>query len=203
LLIATARQLNRADRYVREGRWPSGPFPFGRKVSGGRLGILGLGRIGMAIARRAEAFGLEIAYYNRRPRPDTHYRYASSLVELAASVDFLMVCAQGGESTRHLVNAEVIEALGPQGILINVGRGSIVDDAALAAALRDSKLLGAGLDVFEREPHVLPALVDCENTVLTPHIGSATASTRKAMGDLVLANLQAFFEGRALLTPVP
>ena len=203
LLVATARQLPRADRFIREGRWPTGPYPFTRKVSGGRLGILGLGRIGTAIARRAEAFGMQISYHNRRPRSDTPYTYVNSLLELAKSVDVLVVCAQGGERTRHLVNAEIIEALGPQGILINVGRGSIVDEAALAAALQAGKLLGAGLDVFEREPHVLPALVSCKNAVLTPHIGSATASTRKAMGDLVLANLKAFFAGEPLVTPVP
>ena len=146
---------------------------------------------------------MEISYHNRRPRSDTQYTYVNSLLGLAKSVDFLVVCAQGGERTRHLVNAEIIEALGPQGILINVGRGSIVDEAALAAALQAGKLLGAGLDVFEREPHVLPALVNCENAVLTPHIGSATATTRKAMGDLVLANLRAYFAGEPLLTPVP
>ena len=203
LLLATARQFSRADRFVREGRWTAGPLPFGRSVSGGHLGILGLGRIGTAIAQRAAAFGMEISYHNRRPRSDTPYTYVDSLLKLATSVDFLVVCAQGGERTRHLVNAEIIEALGPQGILVNVGRGSIVDEAALAAALRDGKLLGAGLDVFEREPHVLPALLACENAVLTPHIGSATASTRKAMGDLVLANLRAYFAGDPLLTPVP
>jgi lactate dehydrogenase-like 2-hydroxyacid dehydrogenase len=203
LLLATARQFSRADRFVRDGRWPAGPLPFGRKVSGGRLGILGLGRIGTAIARRAAAFGMLISYHNRRPRSDTPYTYVPSLLELASSVDFLVICAQGGERTRHLVNAEIIAALGPQGILVNVGRGSIVDEAAVAAALRDGKLFGAGLDVFEREPNVLPALLACENAVLTPHIGSATASTRKAMGDLVLANLRAYFAGEPLLTPVP
>jgi hydroxypyruvate reductase len=203
LLVATARQLTRSDRYVREGRWPSGAYPLTRKVSGSRLGIVGLGRIGSAVAHRATAFGMEIAYHNRRRRADVPYRYADTLLQLAASVDVLIVCAQGGAETRHLINAEVIEALGPSGILINVGRGSIVDEAAVAAALRDGKLGGAGLDVFEREPHVLPALLDCPNAVLTPHVGSATASTRKAMGDLVLANLEAHFAGRALVTPVP
>jgi hydroxypyruvate reductase len=203
LMIATARQISRADRFVRDGRWPAGPLGFGRKVSGGRLGILGLGRIGIAVARRAEAFGMEIAYHNRRQRTDVPYRYEASLVQLAKTVDFLAVCAQGGQNTRHLVDADVIAALGPDGILINVARGSVVDEAAVAAALKDGKLLGAGLDVFEREPHVLPALLECENAVLTPHIGSATAATRKAMGELVLANLRAYFDGRALLTPVP
>jgi hydroxypyruvate reductase len=203
LLIAAARQISRADRFVRDGLWPAGPLPFGRKVSGGRLGILGLGRIGLAVAHRAEAFGMEIAYHNRRPRTDVPYRYEASLVQLAKTVDFLAVCAQGGQGTKHLVNAEVIEALGPDGILVNVARGSVVDEAALAAALKERKILGAGLDVFEREPHVLPALLECDNAVLTPHIGSATPATRKAMGDLVLANLRAFFDGRPLITPVP
>ncbi len=156
LLIAAARQLHRADRYVRDGRWPSGAYPLTRKVSGSRLGIVGLGRIGSAVAQ-----------------------------------------------TRHLINADVIEALGPTGILINVVRGSIVDEAAVAAALRDGKLAGAGLDVFEREPHVLPALLECPNAVLTPHVGSATTSTRQAMADLVLANLEAHFARRPLVTPIP
>ncbi len=203
LLIATSRQLHRADRYVREGRWPSGAYPLTRKVSGSRLGIVGLGRIGTAVAHRAAAFGMEIAYHNRRRRADVPYRYAETLLQLAASVDVLIVCAQGGAETRHLVNAKVIEALGPTGILINVGRGSIVDEAAVATALRDGKLGGAGLDVFEREPHVLPALLECENAILTPHVGSATASTRKAMGDLVLANLEAYFAGKPLVSPIP
>ena len=203
LLISTARQLHRADRYVRDGRWPSGAYPLTRKVSGSRLGIVGLGRIGAAVAHRAAAFGMEIAYHNRRRRSDVAYRYAETLVDLASSVDFLIVCAQGGAHTRHLINADVIEALGPTGILINVGRGSIVDEAAVAAALRDGKLAGAGLDVFEREPHVLPALLECPTALLTPHVGSATASTRKAMGDLVLANLEAHFAGKPLVTPVP
>jgi lactate dehydrogenase-like 2-hydroxyacid dehydrogenase len=172
-------------------------------VSGGRLGIFGLGRIGVAVARRAAAFGMDVAYHNRRPRHDVPYRYAASLRELASSVDFLVVCAQGGAATRHMVDAEVLEALGPDGILINVARGSVVDEAAVAAALRNGKLLGAGLDVFEREPFVLPALLECENAVLTPHVGSATAVTRQAMGDLVLANLDAFYAGQPLLTPVP
>ena len=203
LLIATARQLNRADRHVREGLWPSGAYPLTRKVSGSRLGIVGLGRIGAAVAHRAAAFGMEIAYHNRRRRADVPYRYAATLLELASSVDFLIVCAQGGALTRHLINAEVIEALGPSGILINVGRGSIVDEAAVAVALRDGKLAGAGLDVFEREPHVLPALLECPTAVLTPHVGSATASTRTAMADLVLANLEAHFAGKPLVTPIP
>jgi len=203
LLLATARQIGRGDRFVRAGKWPEGPLPFGRKVSGGRLGILGLGRIGAAIAHRAAAFGMEISYHNRRARTDVPYPYVDTLLKLAGTVDFLVVCVQGGERTRHLVNAEVIDVLGPNGILINVGRGSVVDEAALAAALRNGKLLGAGLDVFEREPHVLPALLECENAVFTPHVGSATAATRKAMGDLVLANLRAYFAGEALITPVP
>jgi lactate dehydrogenase-like 2-hydroxyacid dehydrogenase len=146
---------------------------------------------------------MEIAYHNRRRLENVPYRYAETLIELASSVDFLIVCAQGGAQTRHLINADVIEALGPTGILINVGRGSIVDEAAVAAALREGKLAGAGLDVFEREPHVLPALLECPNAVLTPHVGSATASTRKAMADLVLANLEAHFAGTPLVTPVP
>ena len=203
LLLATARQVCRADRFVREGGWRGGLYPFTRKVSGARLGIIGLGRIGQAIARRAEGFGMTIAYHSRRPHPDVPYRYVESVLELAASVDVLVVCVPGGEGTRHLVNAEVLAALGPEGILINIGRGSVVDETALAAALRDGVLLGAGLDVFEHEPEVLPALLECDNAVLTPHMASGTASTRLAMGDLVVANLRAFFAGDALISPVP
>jgi lactate dehydrogenase-like 2-hydroxyacid dehydrogenase len=203
LLLATARQVCRADRFVRDGRWPAGPYPFTRKVSGARLGIIGLGRIGMAVARRAEGFAMTIAYHNRRPRLDVPYRYASSPLELAASVDFLVVCAPGGDDSRHLVDAAVIAALGPTGILVNVGRGPIVDEAAVAAALGSGQLLGAGLDVFEHEPAVLPALLGCDNVVLTPHIASGTAPTRRAMGDLLMANLLAHFAGQPVPTPVP
>jgi lactate dehydrogenase-like 2-hydroxyacid dehydrogenase len=155
------------------------------------------------VARRAEGFGMTIAYHNRRPRPDVGYRYAPSLLQLAESVDFLVVCAPGGEGSQHLVNADVVTALGPEGILINVGRGPIVDEAAVAAALREGRLLGAGLDVFEREPEVLPALLACNNAVLTPHMASGTAPTRRAMGDLLLANLLAYFAGQPVVSPVP
>jgi DGQHR domain-containing protein len=151
-----------------------------------------------------EEFAVPAIIFDRLPEDHVVQMFVTiNAKHTRLNASHLVVCAQGGERTRHLVNAEIIEALGPQGILINVGRGSIVDEAALAAALQAGKLLAAGLDVFEREPHVLPALVSCENAVLTPHIGSATASTRKAMGDLVLANLKAFFAGEPLVTPVP
>lgn len=205
LLLMAVRELSAAERWVRAGRWQSdGAFPLTRgSLQGRRLGIFGLGRIGMAIARRAEAFGLSIAYHNRRKVPDAPYAYHASLVDLAAAVDTLMVVAPGGASTRHAVNTAVLEALGPDGVLVNVGRGSVVDEAALVAALEAGKLMGAGLDVFEAEPRIHPGLMSREDVVLLPHVGSASVPTRQAMGQLQVDNLAAWFDGRGPLTPVP
>ena len=202
LLLGTARRIARADRFVREGRWQQGPFPFTRKVSGKRLGIVGLGRIGKAIAQRATAFDMQISYHGRRPLA-VDYPYYASVIELAAAVDFLLVAVGGGDSTYHLVDAGVLDALGSQGILINVGRGSVVDEAALAQALAEGRLLGAGLDVFEDEPRPHARLLDLDNVLLAPHMASATWDTRRAMSDLTLANLAAHFAGEPLPTPVP
>lgn len=202
LLLGTARRIARADRFVREGRWQQEPFPFTRKVSGKRLGIVGLGRIGKAIAQRATAFDMQISYHGRRPLA-VDYPYYASVIELAAAVDFLLVAVGGGDSTYHLVDAGVLDALGSQGILINVGRGSVVDEAALAQALAEGRLLGAGLDVFEDEPRPHARLLDLDNVLLAPHMASATWDTRRAMSDLTLANLAAHFAGEPLPTPVP
>jgi lactate dehydrogenase-like 2-hydroxyacid dehydrogenase len=204
LLIASARRTSEGDRYVKTGQWRSiGAFPLSTKVSGKRLGVLGLGRIGVAIARRGHGFDMQVRYHNRRPRPDTPYRFEPSLLELAAWADFLVVACQGGPATRHLVSAEVIDALGAKGILVNIARGSVIDQAAMVSALVDGRLGGAGLDVLENEPAVPPELMTMNNVALMPHVGSATRETRRAMGQLVLDNLDAFLRGRELLTPIP
>jgi hydroxypyruvate reductase len=189
---------------VREGRWArEGNMAFSRKMSGARLGIVGLGRIGGAIAKRAEAFGMTISYTTRNPRAEVKYSYYRDVRELAANVDFLVVITPGGEGTRRMINAEVLQALGPKGYLINVARGSVVDEPALLAALEGGVIAGAGLDVFESEPEVPAAFFGLDNVVLTPHMASATWETRTAMANLALDNLVAHFEGRPLLTPVP
>ncbi len=203
LLLAVSRRLLPADRHVRSGAWLQGPVPLARKLSGGRLGIIGLGRIGSAIAKRAEAFGMSIAYTKRTVDPAVAYRYYPSAQALAAEVDFLVVAAFGGPTTRGLVSAEVLNALGPNGYLVNIARGSVVDEAALVAALREGRIAGAGLDVFASEPNVPAELFALDNVVLTPHIGSATTSTRQAMADLAFANLAAHFAGKALPSEVP
>ena len=203
LMLAIARRLPQADKYVRAGLWPSGPMPLARKVSGARLGIVGLGRIGQAIARRAEGFGMSIAYTTRTPKSDVAYHYFPNAAALAAEVDFLMVITPGGAGTKGLINADVLKALGPQGYLINVARGSVVDQTALIRALDEGVIAGAALDVFEDEPNVPEALRARDNVVLTPHIASATWQTRRAMADLAFNNLQAHFAGHPLLTPVP
>ena len=203
LMLAWARQVARADRFIRAGRWTSGPLPLGRKVSGARLGIVGMGRIGQAIAQRATAFGMTIAYTARSARGDVAHRYLPSAAALAAESDFLVVITPGGAGTRKLIDAAVLKALGPQGCVINVARGSVIDEAALIDALRAGTIAGAALDVFEDEPNVPQALREMDNVVLTPHIGSATAQTRGAMADLAFANLHAQLSGQPLHTPVP
>jgi lactate dehydrogenase-like 2-hydroxyacid dehydrogenase len=181
-------------------------MPLARKMSGGRLGIVGMGRIGQAIAQRALAFGMRIGYTSRNPRPGVAYRYLPSAVALAAESDFLVLITPGGAGTLKLVNADVLAALGKgagQGILVNVARGSVVDEAALIDALERGVIAGAGLDVFENEPQVPERLRQLPQVVLTPHIGSATSATRQAMADLALNNLKAHFAGQPPLTPVP
>ena len=203
LMLSVARRIAQADQYVRNGRWLESPMPLARKVSGARLGIVGLGRIGQAIATRAEAFGMSVAYTARSRKAALAYAYYPSAQTLAAEVDFLVLIAPGGAATRKMINADVFKALGPQGYLINVARGSLVDEAALVEALQQGVIAGAGLDVFENEPNVPSALWAMDNVVLTPHIGSATQQTRSAMANLALANVRAHFAGESLLTRVP
>ncbi len=202
LMLSVARRVPQNDAYLRAGKWRNGPAPLARKMSGARLGIVGLGRIGLAIAKRAEGFGMSIAYTTRTARKDVAYRYFPSAAALAAEVDFLMVITPGGAGTKGLINAEVLSALGQKGYLINVARGSVIDEAALIRALEGGVIAGAGLDVFENEPNVPQALIDRDNVVLSPHAASATLQTRKAMADLAFGNLKAHFAGQKLLTPI-
>ncbi len=206
LMLCAARQLPAADRYVRSGQWLQSAMPLARKMSGARLGIVGMGRIGLAIAQRALAFGMHIAYTARSAKPELPYNFHTTAAALAAEVDFLVLITPGGAGTRKLVDATVLQALGQgrgRGILINVARGSVVDETALISALERGVIAGAGLDVFEDEPRVPERLLALPQVVLTPHIGSATGHTRQAMADLAFANLHAHFAGRPLLTPVP
>ena len=202
LLLDVARRLSAADRFVRRGDWLKGPFPLATKVSGRKLGIVGLGRIGAAIARRAGGFDMVVRYHNRRPVEGSLHGYERSVPALAAWADFLVIACAGGPSTRHLVSRQVIDALGPAGFLVNVSRGSVVDEAALVEALLANRIAGAALDVFEDEPNVPPALFALDSVVLLPHIASATNETRQAMADCVLANLRSWFDSGRLLTPV-
>lgn len=204
LLLAAARRLGHGDRYVRNGLWGGDTaFPLGVRVSGKKLGIVGLGRIGAAIARRAGGFDMKVRYHNRNPRPDSLLVYEPSLLELARWSDFLVIATVGGPSTRHMINKEVLEALGPKGIIVNIARGSVIDEAALVDALVAGRLGGAGLDVYEDEPRVPDALKALDNVVLVPHIASATAETRQAMAELVLKNVEAFATQGTVLTAVP
>ncbi|MDR6772988.1 2-hydroxyacid dehydrogenase [Azospirillum sp. BE72] len=202
LLIAASRRMAVGDRFVRAGQWPTGKLPLARKVSGKRLGILGLGRIGEAIAKRAESFGMTIAYTNRKPRDGVSYRFVASPVDLARESDILVVAASAGPDSRNMVGRDLLDALGPDGILVNVARGSVVDEPELLAALTEGRLGGAGLDVFADEPNVPEGFYGLDNVVLQPHQASATVETRTAMGQLVLDNLDAFFAGRPLPTAV-
>ena len=199
LLIDVARGFSAADRFVRRGGWLKGTYPLGRKVSGARLGLVGMGRIGRSIAQRALGFEMDVRYHSRRVVGDVPYRHEPALIELARWADFLVLITAGGAGTRHLVNAEVLDALGANGYLINVARGSVVDQAALVDALVAGRIAGAGLDVFNDEPKVPEALMALDRVVLLPHMGSATVQTRQAMADRVFDNLQSFFsEGRLI-----
>ncbi|WP_241074742.1 2-hydroxyacid dehydrogenase [Achromobacter insuavis] len=204
LLIAGARRMGQGERFVRAGQWGQvhGSIPLGQRVSGKKLGIVGLGRIGEAIARRGIGFDMQVRYHNRRKRDDIDYGYEASLTDLAAWADFLIVATVGGPATRHLVNRDVLEALGPRGIIVNIARGPVIDEAALVAALEAGKLGCAALDVFEHEPKVPEALIKSDQAVLLPHIGSATLETRQSMEDLMLENLQAYFDTGRVITPV-
>ncbi|CAO4145210.1 2-hydroxyacid dehydrogenase [Methylorubrum aminovorans] len=203
LLLATLRRIPQADRYLRAGRWREGSFPLTTSLRERRVGILGLGRIGRAIARRLEGFGVTIAYHGRTPQDGVPYAYHDSLLGLARAVDTLIVAAPGGPGTNGIVDAGVLAALGADGIVVNIARGSVIDEAALIAALQSGTILGAGLDVFENEPHVPQALIDLEQTVLLPHVGSGSHHTRAAMGRLLTDNLFSWFDGKGPVTPVP
>jgi lactate dehydrogenase-like 2-hydroxyacid dehydrogenase len=202
LLLATARKIPQADAHVRSGAWARGGMPLVTRVHGKKLGIAGMGRIGAAVARRAAAFDCEISCFSMNRRSDLPYEYVDTLVGLARRNEFLIVTMAGGESTKHIVNAEVLAALGPDGILVNISRGSTVDEPALLSALESGGIKAAGLDVFWNEPRIDPRFLALDNVVLQPHHASGTIETRKAMGQLVRANLAAHFSGRALVTPV-
>lgn len=201
LVLMTSRRLIAANRHLHAGAWQKGPFPLAHALRGKLAGIVGLGRIGKAIARRLEAHGMRVAYHGRT-RQEGLWEYFESLSELARASDFLIVACPGGATTKHLINTEILAALGTKGTLINIARGSVVDEVALVAALQHGTIRGAGLDVFENEPQVPQALMDCENAVLLPHLGSGTHETRRAMAALVVDNLAAHFTGAPLLTPV-
>jgi lactate dehydrogenase-like 2-hydroxyacid dehydrogenase len=203
LLFAASRGLCVGDRFVRNGHWPRrAALPLARKITGKRLGIFGMGRIGRAIARRAQPFDMKIAYTDLNPLPDVPYNFEPDAVALASRSDFLVIAAAGGPQSRSVIGSAVFDALGPDGIVINVSRGSVVDEDALVTALVEGRIGGAGLDVFADEPNVPPALLALDNVVLQPHRASATVETRTAMGELVLANLAAHFAGQPLKTPV-
>ena len=203
LMLNITRRLPQADAFVRQGLWAKGSMPLATKLSGLRLGIVGMGRIGQAIATRGLAFGMPIAYTARSNKPDLPYTFFVSVKELASQVDVLTLITPGGASTHHMVNAEVLQALGPTGYLINVARGSVVDEVALVHALSTHVIAGAGLDVFEHEPHPHAQLLALDNVILTPHVGSATDSTRQAMADLAALNIERYFANEPVETPVP
>ncbi|GJZ50107.1 hydroxyphenylpyruvate reductase-like protein [Tanacetum coccineum] len=215
LVLATLRRICDAHRFVTSGLWKQLDFGLTTKVSGiidhkvfylqvtGKsVGIIGLGRIGSAIAKRLEAFDCTISYYSRSQKPNSCYKYYPSMVELATKCDILIIACPLTKATYHIINRKVIDALGPKGFLINIGRGAIVDEPELVSALVEGRLGGAGLDVFEHEPEVPEQLIGLDNVVLSPHVGTATRETRKAMADLVVANLVAHFSNQPLLTPV-
>lgn len=203
LLLNTVRQFPAAERWLREGRWAAdGAFKLTASLRGKTLGVLGLGRIGKAIARRGEAFGLSIAYCGRTKQAGVDYPYYATPRELAAACEILLVAAPGGAQTKHLVDAAVLDALGPEGFFINIARGSLVDELALLSALRERRIAGAGLDVFAHEPNVPSEFLSLANVVLLPHVGSGTHATRAAMAKLLLDNVDAYATGRQVLTPV-
>lgn len=203
LYLSTLRSLGAAERFVRDGSWASGQnFPLATRASGKKVGILGLGRIGQAIATRLEAFGCEIHYHNRNQKPEVSYQYHSSAAQLAAETEVLIVAAAGGPQSAKLVNREVLSAVGPQGFIINIARGTVIDEQALVQALLSGEIAGAGLDVFENEPTVPSELLNLDNVVLLPHLGSGTRETRADMASLTLENLRAYLTERKLITPI-
>lgn len=202
LMLAVTRNLCEADRFTRRGEWEKGGFPTAFKMSGKRCGIVGMGNIGHEVARRVSGFNMPVHYVDPHDAQEPGWQRHETIAELAAAVDFLVLTLPGGKATHHIINREVLEALGPDGILINIARGSVVDTDALIAVLQEGKLRGAGLDVFGQEPHIPPALFDFKYVVLTPHLASNTAETRQAMADLTINNLQSYFRDGTLITPV-
>ena len=202
LLLNTIREFSQAEAYLRAGHWLKKAYRLTPSLRGRTMGIIGLGRIGKAIAKRAEPFGLRIVYHGRHHQADMPYAYFASLVDMARAVDILMVVAPGGPQTRHMVNAEVLHALGANGVLINIARGTLVDEDALIEALSTRTILAAGLDVYANEPHVPQSLLALDHVVLLPHVGSGSQHTRDLMSQLVVDNLLAFAAGKVLLTPV-
>jgi lactate dehydrogenase-like 2-hydroxyacid dehydrogenase len=204
LLLCTVREFPQAERYLRAGKWEQAPYPLTAATLRDRtVGMVGMGRIGQAIAQRLDAFRVPVVYHARRPQAGVPYKHYPNLLDMAHDVDLLVVIVPGGEATRNLINAAVLEALGPKGILINVARGSVVDEPALIAALREKKIFAAGLDVFVAEPKVPQELMEMENVVLFPHLGSASIYTRAAMDQLVVDNLISWASGKGPVTPVP
>jgi lactate dehydrogenase-like 2-hydroxyacid dehydrogenase len=204
LLLCTVREFPQADRYVRAGKWPSAHYPLSKATLRNRtVGMVGMGRIGKAIARRLEAFGVPIVYHSRNPQAGLPYKYYAKLLDMARDVDTLMVIVPGGAATQHMINGEVLKALGPTGVVINMARGSVIDEPALVEALKNRTIFSAGLDVFANEPHVPKELMDMDHVVLLPHLGSASEATRMAMDQLVVDNILAWAAGKPPLTPVP
>ena len=204
LLLCAVRELPQAERHIRAGKWLERNYPLTKGSLRDRtVGLVGMGRIGQAIARRLDAFGVPVVYHARRPRPELIYRHYPNLVEMARAVDVLLVIVPGGPATRNMIDATVLEALGPQGIVINVARGSVIDEPALIDALKQGKIMAAGLDVFAKEPDVPEELLAMENVVLLPHVGSASVVTREKMDQLVADNILAWAAGKPPLTPVP
>jgi lactate dehydrogenase-like 2-hydroxyacid dehydrogenase len=203
LLIATLREFVKADRYVRSGLWTTQIYPLSvGSLRDRKVGMVGMGRIGQAIARRLDASRVPVVYHSRKPVAGMSYQHYPNLIEMAKAVDTLMVIVPGGASTAKMINADVMEALGTRGVIINLARGTVIDEQALIAALKSGTILAAGLDVFEKEPHVPDELKAMQNVVLLPHIGSASVSTRNAMDQLIVDNLKAWFAGKPPLTPV-
>ena len=203
LLLCTVREFPQAERYLRAGKWLERSYPLTKATLRNRtVGMVGMGAIGQAIARRLAAFGVPVVYHTRKPRRDVSYLHCPSLIEMARAVDVLMVIVPGGAGTANLINAEVLDALGPDGILINMARGSVVDEPALIKALQDKRIMAAGLDVFAKEPDVPQELIAMDNVVLFPHLGSASVYTREKMDQLVVDNIAAWAAGKPPLTPV-
>ena len=204
LLLCTVREFPQAERYLRAGKWPGGQYPLTKATLRNRtVGMVGMGRIGKAIARRLEAFGVPVVYHSRNPQAGVKYKYYPKLIDMARDVDTLLVIVPGGPSTAKMIDAEVLKALGPNGILVNMARGSVVDEPALIEALKNRTIYSAGLDVFANEPHVPKELMDMEHVCLFPHLGSSTEVTRAAMDNLVVDNILAWAAAKPPLTPVP